>query len=80
MSATVDHPPHYGGNDNPFEVINVLAAWLTPEEFRGFCKGNVHKYLARANLKGDPDGDAAKAAWYARCLDEFNAEQSGRMK
>lgn len=74
MAETVNHPDHYGGADNPYEVIKVLRAWLTPEEFRGFCKGNVHKYLARANRKGG-DEDAAKAAWYARCLDDFNKDQ-----
>ncbi len=69
----VNHPSHYGSQDNPYEVIKVLKAWLTPEEFRGFCKGNIHKYLARANGKGKPIEDAAKAAWYARELNNFNA-------
>lgn len=67
----VNHPAHYGGADNPYEVIKVLRAWLTPEEYRGFLKGNVHKYLARARLKGNASEDAAKAAWYANALTEF---------
>jgi hypothetical protein len=70
--SRVDHPVHYGGKDNPYEVIKVLQAWLTPEEFRGFCKGNVIKYHART--KDDPIEDAAKAAWYDACLTEFNKE------
>lgn len=74
MANAVDHPSHYGGESNPYEVIKVLKAWLTPEEFRGFCKGNIHKYLARANGKGNPDQDAAKAAWYSVCLADFNKE------
>lgn len=69
----VDHPSHYGGASNPFEVIKVLREWLTPDEFRGFCKGNVHKYLARARRKGG-DQDVSKAAWYAKCLDDFNKD------
>lgn len=69
----VDHPAHVGGADNPFEVIKVLRAWLTPEEFRGFLKGNVHKYLARARLKGNASEDAKKAAWYAKALAEFES-------
>ena len=48
MDEAVDHPAHYGGKDNPYEVIKVLEAWLTPEEFAGFLKGNVIKYQARA--------------------------------
>lgn len=67
---TVDHPPHYGGADNPYEVIKVMEAWLTPEEFRGALKFNIHKYLARAAKKAGPE-DQAKAAWYAKYLDEW---------
>lgn len=69
--SAIDHPLHYGGESNPYEVIKVLEAWLTPDEFRGFCKGNVHKYLARAQLKGSTE-DEAKAAWYAARLVDFN--------
>lgn len=71
MSDAVNHPKHYGGEDNPHEVIKVLEAWLTPEEFAGFCKGNVHKYLARAGKKGDPSSDVAKAAWYSKRLEDY---------
>jgi hypothetical protein len=28
----VHHPLHYGGADNPYEVIKVLQHWLTPEQ------------------------------------------------
>lgn len=68
MSEMVDHPEHYGGADDPHETIKVLRAWLTEEELAGFLKGNAIKYLSRANRKGDPATDCAKAAWYAREL------------
>lgn len=71
MVSNIDHPQHYGGADNPYEVIKVLEAWLTPEEFRGFLKGNIHKYLARSNKKGGAE-DGGKAAWYAAYLAEFD--------
>ena len=60
------NPDHYkvGG----VEVIDVLRAKLTPEEFRGFCKGNVVKYSLRAERKGEPTLDYQKAAWYASWL------------
>lgn len=70
MSAH-DHPPHYGGKDNPYEVIKVLEAWLTPEELKGFVKGNALKYLARATKKGVESEDYKKAEWYAKYLAEM---------
>lgn len=66
----VNHPAHYGGEANPYEVIKVLENWLTKEEFVGFLKGNVHKYLARAKAKGQEE-DYAKAGWYSRHLVEY---------
>jgi hypothetical protein len=72
-SARVDHPQHYGGAENPFEVIKVLEVWLTPDEFRGFLKGNVIKYLARARMKGGTE-DQAKAAWYAQRLVDYETK------
>lgn len=67
---TVDHPSHYGGADNPYEVIKVLEAWLTREEFIGALKFNIIKYQARARLKAGAE-DYAKAAWYANYLADF---------
>lgn len=60
----VNSPAHYrkGG----IECIDAIRAALTPEEFRGFCKGNAIKYLFRANDKGSHDTDVAKADWYVK--------------
>jgi len=66
----VDHPAHYGGADNPYEVIKVLEAWLTKDEMIGFLKGNVIKYQARALRKAGAE-DYAKAAWYGNYLAEM---------
>ncbi len=41
----------------------AIRAALTPEEFRGFCKGNVLKYAWRERHKGQ-DESLAKARWY----------------
>ncbi len=27
MSDMVNHPAHYGGENNPYEVIKVIEAW-----------------------------------------------------
>jgi hypothetical protein len=61
--SAIDHPAHYGGADDPFEVIKVLEARLTRDEFIGFCTGQVFAYNARARAKGGEE-DYGKAAWY----------------
>ena len=74
----VNHPQHYGG-DTTYEVIKVLKAWLTPEEYIGFLKGNVIKYDARSAKKGSMLEDVRKAQWYqnelAVALAEFCKEK-----
>jgi hypothetical protein len=45
------------------ECIDAIRAALTPEEFRGFCKGNVLKYAFRELHKGGND-DLRKCADY----------------
>lgn len=51
---------------------NVLRAWLTPEEFRGFLKGSAIVYLARERDKGG-DEDIRKAL---HTLQKMNEELS----
>ena len=65
----VNHPSHYttGG----IECIDYIQEKLTPEEFRGFIKGNVIKYLTREQHKNG-DEDICKAQWYLnRLADTF---------
>lgn len=57
--AAVHHPPHYGGENNPYEAIKVIEAWGL-----GFNLGNTIKYISRAERKGTPLQDLEKAAWY----------------
>ena len=56
------NPTHYqiGG----IETIGYIEAKLTPEEFKGYCKGNSIKYISRAGHKGEEIDDYKKAAWY----------------
>lgn len=79
MSSDVNHPAHYGGEDNPYEVIKVLRAWDL-ELARGFCWGNLIKYTARAGKKGASVVDRSKAEWYATELVSIEAELAGRPK
>lgn len=66
----VNHPPHYTGFGDLYEPIKVLEAWLTPEEFIGFLKGNALKYQARHRQKGGNE-DLAKSKWYSDYLTDF---------
>jgi hypothetical protein len=53
------------------EVIDLIHDYLTPEEFRGYCKGNILKYRLRAGHKGDATEDIAKAKQYERWHDLY---------
>jgi hypothetical protein len=57
----VNHPAHYTGGG--IECIDAIEAALTPEEFRGFCKGNAMKYAWRERMKGGNES-LHKAIWY----------------
>lgn len=59
MTEHVDHPPHYGGEQDPYEAIKVIEAWGL-----GFCLGNAIKYICRAGRKGDALEDLRKSVWY----------------
>lgn len=61
MAEQVNHPEHYGGQNDVYETINVIEAWGL-----GFHLGNAVKYISRAGKK-DPAKeiqDLAKAIWY----------------
>lgn len=59
---------HY--KDMPVQPWAVMEAVLTPEEFRGFLKGNIIKYSMRQGKKQDSD-DAGKAKHYMQKLKEI---------
>ena len=61
----VNDPPHY--TQGEIQCIDAIMAALTEEEFRGFVKGNVLKYVWRERLKGGTES-LAKAKWYLDCL------------
>lgn len=63
MNDAVHHPSHYTLPGLTVESVDVIRAVLTPEEFKGWCKGNALKYSLRAGRK-DPTKevqDLAKA-------------------
>ena len=61
----VNHPAHYTADDG-IECIDAIEATLTPEEFRGYLRGQVIKYVWRCNYKGKRLEDLEKAEWYLK--------------
>jgi hypothetical protein len=65
MNDPVNHPSHY--TQGSIECIEAIQAALTPEEFKGYCKGNVLKYVWREQHKGGNES-LRKANWYMQWL------------
>jgi Protein of unknwon function (DUF3310) len=86
--ATVTAPAdarQIGGSHYKTKAIQpwaAMQAWMTPEAFEGFLRGNVIKYVARCEDKGGVE-DLKKAAHYLAKLIETkttkatNATQTG---
>lgn len=56
---TVEHPPHY--THGSIEVIDAIEDWELP-----YFLGNVVKYVARCDHKGEALEDLRKAEFYLR--------------
>jgi len=54
---------------------DAMESWMSREEFAGFLRGNVIKYLARCNAKGGLE-DLQKARHYLDRLIELQAGRS----
>ncbi|MHA3065778.1 DUF3310 domain-containing protein [Lacticaseibacillus saniviri] len=61
MTDNVNHPSHYDHGN--METIDVIQGGMTAEEYRGFLKGNIIKYISRADYKNGLE-DLKKARWY----------------
>ena len=70
-AAPVDDARRY--DHGGIECIDAMRAALTPDEFRGYCKGCVLKYVWGEAYKGG-DADLAKAADYLRYATEGGEE------
>lgn len=57
----VEHPAHY--TSGSIECIDALKASMSEDEFKGFLKGNVQKYIWRYTHKNGVE-DLRKARWY----------------
>ena len=80
MPNKVDHPEHY--NFGKMETLDLIDNFSTPEEYDGFLKGNIIKYLHRYNFKNGLE-DLEKAQWYLnKLIDVFKErmEEPKRMR
>ena len=60
--ANVVRPAHYLHGKK--ETIEVIRDCMTSDEFHGYLKGNILKYVSRYKFKGEPLEDLQKAQWY----------------
>ena len=67
VETPINNPPHYVLRDGS-QSMDFIAATLTPEEFRGYLRGNAIKYLVRFDKKGTPEKDMLKALDYVQRL------------
>jgi hypothetical protein len=60
----VNRPDHY--NSNTIETIDLIRDSMESEEYRGYLKGNIFKYISRYRYKEkeNPHKDLLKAQWY----------------
>jgi len=58
----INSPPHYKYGKK--ETIDVIQDCMTNDEYHGYLKGNVLKYISRYKFKGEPLEDLKKAQWY----------------
>ena len=61
------NPAHY--KDTAIECIEAIKAAMTEQQFQGYLRGNVIKYLWRYENKGGKV-DLEKAEWYLKRLIE----------
>ena len=67
MNDPVNSPTHYTNTDGVIECIEAIEASMSMEEFKGFLKGNVQKYIWRYAQKNGAE-DLKKAKWYLERL------------
>lgn len=76
--SNVNHPSHYTQGD--IECIDAIRASMTPEEYAGYLKGNVIKYVWRYRHKGGAES-LCKGRWYLnKLIESQEVAQDERME
>ena len=58
-------------NEQITEMIDLIKGSMPSQEYKGFLKGNIIKYITRSEYKGNELLDSRKALWYLEKLVEF---------
>lgn len=66
------NPVHY--KKLGVETIEVIRGSMSEEQYEGFLKGNILKYLARYKNKNGIE-DLRKAEWYLKKLISYEEEE-----
>lgn len=64
----VNNPAHYG--QGSIECIEYIRDFLSEDEYIGYLRGNIAKYLHRWRYKNGLE-DLSKAQWYLNELTEY---------
>jgi hypothetical protein len=70
FESRINHPSHYKKGE--IECIDGIQSSMTIEAFKGYCKGNIQKYIWRYEEKGGVES-LKKASWYLNKLIEVVA-------
>jgi len=71
VKDNVNNPSHYG--QGSIEAIDYINDMLTEEEWIGYLRGNIAKYMHRFRYKNGVE-DLEKAQWYLNKLIETQKE------
>lgn len=77
IAGSPEEATHYHGAVEPIELMQAI---LTPDEFKGFLKGNAIKYAFRAGRKTgeSAEKDKTKFIVYSQWL--YNYQHGGSIK
>ena len=67
LDDPVNHPSHY--TSGKIECIEYIKDTLNNQEYAGYLRGNLQKYISRYPLKNGIE-DLRKARWYLDALIE----------
>ena len=71
-SDNVNSPPHYG--QGTIEGIKYIEDFLSKDEFVGYLRGNIAKYLHRWRYKNGLE-ELKKADWYLAKLIQVESKK-----
>ena len=73
MPTNKPHVSHY--DRSIIQPIDFMESSFTPDEYRGYLKGQIIKYISRYRYKGAPISDLTKAQVYLTWLIEFEGDR-----